>query len=262
MTGNIFDIQHGSLVDGPGIRTVVFFKGCNLHCAWCHNPESQSPSPQLMVFRERCIGCGACACQKPTCDGCGSCVERCPVEARRLVGRRASREEILAEILEDRPFYGADGGVTFSGGECMLQSGFLQGLLQDCKAAGIHTAVDTAGHVPWERFATVLPDTDLFLYDVKAMDPAVHKTYTGADNSLILDNLGRLLDQGAKVHIRIPVIPGVNDKPEDWLPLKQFLQNHPRPEKIEPLTYHTMGIHKYAALGLPEPTSFPRNVTP
>ena len=158
-------------------------------------------------------------------------------------------EELLEEVLLDAPFYGDDGGVTFSGGECMLQKDFLLTCLRLCKEKGIHTAVDTAGHVCWEAFLAVMPYTDLFLYDIKAMDNAVHQHYTGRSNALILENLGKLLDAGAKVWVRIPVIPGVNDNKENFLSLKSFLNCHTPPEKIELLPYHAMGETKYTALG-------------
>jgi pyruvate formate lyase activating enzyme len=160
-------------------------------------------------------------------------------------------EDVLAEVLLDAPFYGNDGGVTFSGGECMLQKDFLLTCLRLCKEKGIHTAVDTAGHVCWEAFLAVMPYTDLFLYDIKAMDDAVHQHYTGCSNALILENLGKLLDSGANVWGRIPVIPGVNDTPENFQALKAFLSRHKAPEKIELLPYHAMGETKYTALGRP-----------
>lgn len=248
MTGRIFDIEHGSFVDGPGIRTVVFFKGCNLRCAWCHNPESQSGKKQLMVYRDKCIGCGSCACKKETCDLCGRCVLACPVGARKIVGEDRTAGEVLDEILQDRPFYGIDGGVTFTGGECMLQIDFLSRLLRTCKEAGIHTAVDTAGNVPWDSFERVLPYTDLFLYDVKLVDSDLHKKYTGAANALILSNLARLLQRGAKVWVRIPVLGGVNDSLEQMQSIQAFFRANGVPEKVELLPYHTMGKNKYPAL--------------
>lgn len=254
-SGMIFDLEHGSFVDGPGIRTTVFFKGCNLSCAWCHNPESQSGAPQLLFFRDKCTGCGrcrdVCAHQLTACDLCGQCALYCPSDARKRCGQIRSADEIMDEILSDRAFYeSTGGGVTFSGGECMLQIDFLLELLRRCRAQGIHTAVDTAGHVPFSSFEQIMPYTDLFLYDVKCMDSARHKTYTGADNARILENLAHLLERGARIWIRVPVIPGVNDSAQDMRALRAFLRIHGRPEKIELLPYHALGEHKYAALGL------------
>lgn len=252
--GIIFDMQRNSYVDGPGTRTTVFFKGCNLRCAWCHNPESWSKEKQLLFYKEKCTHCGACreVCtqKEGECTLCGSCAAVCPTGAKQLCTEEITAAELLKKISRDQRFYDASGGgVTFSGGECMLQIEFLERILMLCKQAGIHTAVDTAGNVAWESFERILPYTDLFLYDIKAMDPTVHKRCTGADNTRILENLSRLLDRGAAVWIRIPVIPGVNDSPEEMEKIKAFLRPHPKPEKVELLPYHPMGEHKYAALG-------------
>ncbi|MBR4864254.1 MAG: glycyl-radical enzyme activating protein [Oscillospiraceae bacterium] len=249
MKGSVFDIVHCSLVDGPGVRTSVFFKGCNLSCTWCHNPESHSAAPEILYYKDICTGCGACRCEKPVCDRCGHCALVCPTGAKKLSGSTMAAEAVLEEVLSDKVFYGEDGGVTFSGGECMLQREFLSHCLQLCKENGIQTAVDTAGNVPWAAFEAILPYTDLFLYDVKVMDSGLHKRCTGSGNAQILDNLGKLLDAGKRVWVRVPVIPGMNDNKENFLALKSFLQQHPAPEKIELLPYHAMGETKYAALG-------------
>ncbi len=254
MTATIFDIQRSSFVDGPGIRTTVFFKGCNLRCAWCHNPESQLATPELMVYGDKCIGCGKCLEKCPhdlnACELCGKCELYCPAEARRVCGKDYTAEELLAEILADKLFYDTSGGgVTFSGGECMLRLDFLCEMLQKCRENGIKTAIDTAGHVPFSHFERVLPYTDLFLYDVKSMDAQTHKQYTGVDNALILDNLARLLTRGARVWIRMPIIAGVNDTEEEMRALSDFLTRHGLPEKIELLPYHAMGESKSRALG-------------
>lgn len=257
MKGTIFDIERASYVDGPGIRTTVFFKGCNLRCAWCHNPESQSAKPQMMLYRELCTGCGKCKeiCQSPdTCTLCGRCPFYCPADARKVCGKEYTADEVFEEIIKDKAYYDySGGGVTFSGGECMLQIGFLQELLQKCKAAGIHTAVDTAGAVPFDAFAQILPYTDLFLYDIKLMDEEKHQKYIGAPNDRILANLERLFEQGAKVWVRVPVIGGVNDTAGEMQKIKDFLQN--RAEKVELLPYHAMGENKYPALGM-DPQTF------
>ena len=183
MKATIFDIERGSFVDGPGIRTTVFFKGCNLRCAWCHNPESQAKAPQMAFFKNRCIGCGKCAEKCPhslgSCELCGKCVIYCPQSAREIYGKEYALDEVLGEILKDTDFYASSGGgVTFSGGECMLQIDFLEELLKKCKESKIHTAVDTAGLVPYEYFKRIIPYTDLFLYDVKCFERETHQKYT------------------------------------------------------------------------------------
>ena len=252
-TAVIFDIARASYVDGPGIRTTVFFKGCNLKCAWCHNPESQSAKAQLLVYKNRCTGCGKCkqlcAHSLESCDFCERCISGCPNEARAIAGRSYTLQEVFCEIVKDKLFYETSGGgVTFSGGECMLSVDFLSEALKLCRENGIHTAVDTAGAVPYEAFEQILPFTDLFLYDVKMFDPVKHKAYTGVDNKLIFDNLGALLDGGARVTVRIPVIAGVNDSEEEMHSIKAFLDLHGGAE-VELLPYHSMGVHKYEALG-------------
>ena len=165
----IFDIVRGSYVDGPGIRTTVFFKGCNLKCKWCHNPESQSPKKQVLFYKDKCTGCGTCKVVCPynfnECDFCGKCALLCPNNAREICGKEYTVEEVLTEILKDKDYYCKTGGVTFSGGECMLQIDFLLEILKQCKQNGIHTAVDTAGNVPWDNFQRIIPYVDLFLYD-------------------------------------------------------------------------------------------------
>lgn len=247
----IFDIQRGSFVDGPGIRTTVFFKGCNLNCKWCHNPESQNKDKQILIYEEKCTGCGKCRKVCPNnfekCDFCGKCAIYCPNDAREVCGREYLAEEILSEILKDKSFYGNEGGVTFSGGECMLKIEFLKQLLISCKENGIHTAVDTAGNVPWESFEKILEYTDLFLYDVKCADAKLHKKWTGVDNRLILDNLSKLSQKGAKLWIRIPVISGVNDSELEMKEIGKILRTI-KAERIELLPYHAMGLSKYKAV--------------
>ena len=254
MKATIFDIQRNSYVDGPGIRTTVFFKGCNLRCAWCHNPESQSPNVQMMFYQDKCTGCGKCREKCPNalerCDFCGKCTLFCLNDAREICGKSYSVDEVLREVLKDRTFYAnSGGGVTFSGGECMLQIDLLESMLRACHENGIQTAVDTAGHVDYERFERILPYTDLFLYDVKCCDEETHRRYVGVSNRLILENLQRLLFAGAAVWVRIPVIGGVNDTVEEMTKIRDLLNRCPAPTRIELLPYHAMGEHKYAAIG-------------
>lgn len=260
MDGMIFDIQRCSFVDGPGIRTTVFFKGCNLRCLWCHNPESQSSGPQLMFHREKCVHCGNCETVCPhrneVCAACGACAAVCPMEARELCGRRISAEEVMETICRDRLFYETSGGgVTFSGGECMLQMDFLETLLSMCRSAGIRTAVDTAGAVPWERFERILGLTDVFLYDLKCVTAEKHRLGTGMDNGEILENLRKLSEYGASVIIRVPLIPGFNDDSEEITQMREFLHTI-RYMDLNVLPYHRLGVSKADAIGLSQ-TSFP-----
>ncbi len=253
MKAFIFDIQRASTVDGPGFRTAVFFKGCNLRCAWCHNPESQISRPELLFYRDRCTHCGRCAQVCPhrllSCTACGACAAVCPNEARVLCGKEYTPEEVLRVILKDKLFYDTSGGgATFSGGECMLQPDFLASLLRLCRENRVHTAVDTAGCVPFRSFEKILPCTDLFLYDIKLMDPEKHREYTGAGNEIILANLARLLRAGQHVWIRVPIIPGVNDTIEEMRRIRAFLTDNGYPEKVELLPFHRMGESKLAAL--------------
>lgn len=255
MDASVFNIQHLSFVDGPGIRTTVFFKGCNLRCLWCHNPESQSFERQRLVYEKKCKHCGRCkeACPNhlEKCDLCGKCVGVCLNDAIEICGRTETKEALLSEIEKDRIYYETSGGgVTFSGGECMLQIEPLFDTLKLCKEKGIHTAVDTAGNVPWDYFEKIIPCTDMFLYDIKAMDSSLHKRNTGVGNELILDNLTRLLKSGKRVWVRIPVIPGVNDTEEEMLRVKTFFESSGYPEKTELLPYHKMGENKYEMLGI------------
>ena len=251
----IFDIERNSFVDGPGIRTTVFFKGCNLKCAWCHNPESQDFKPQMMFYRDKCSGCGKCREICPNLDNCtlcGKCTFYCPKDARKVCGKQYTVDEVFKEIIKDKLYYdNSGGGVTFSGGECMLQVDFLLEILKKCKENGIHTAVDTAGHIPFESFEKILPFTDLFLYDIKAFDSEKHKQYIGVGNDLILNNLKKLFQANANIWIRIPVIAGVNDSVEEMRNIRDFLNENGKPQKIELLPYHAMGENKYNAMDKP-----------
>lgn len=241
----IFDIQRNSFVDGPGIRTTVFFKGCNLKCTWCHNPEGQRPEKEILFYRNKCTGCGKCK---------GLTAEDndfiCHYGAKEICGKEYTADEILSEIAKDKRFYLASGGgVTFSGGECMLQVDFLAEILKKCRQNGIHTAVDTAGNVPFESFEKIIPYADMFLYDIKSADDGIHRKYTGVSNKLILENLAKLLELKVCVWVRIPVIPSVNDTEKEMCKIKAFFEQNGYPEKIEFLPYHAMGEYKYEALG-------------
>lgn len=251
MKGFIFDIQRFSIYDGPGIRTNVFLKGCNLRCKWCHNPESQSMKAQLLFYAEKCVGCGKCAevCSKtftPECIACGKCAAVCLHGARKISGYEEDASVIVKKVLRDREFYvTSGGGVTLSGGEPLLQAGFAEEILRGCKEAGLHTAIETAANVPQDAFEKVLPYTDLFLCDVKCIDAALHKELTGVNNARILENASMLKKSGKDVLFRMPVIPGMNDA--EVKKVREFTGEHP----LELLAYHKTGCGKYDALHMP-----------
>ena len=253
--GIIFDIERNSFVDGPGIRTTVFFKGCNLRCKWCHNPESQSAEKQMMFYKDKCTGCGKCAEVCPNhlekCDFCGRCELFCPSDARKVCGKEYTVDEVFSEVVKDKAFYdNSGGGVTFSGGECMLQLDFLCDILKKCRENGIHTAVDTAGNVPWQSFLKIMPYTDLFLYDVKCFSEQLHIEGTGVSNKLLLENLKKLSDCfDGDIIIRTPVMVGFNADEEEMHRISDFLKTV-KVKKTELLPYHKMGEHKYDALGV------------
>ena len=258
LTGNIFDIQKFSVIDGPGIRTTVFFKGCNLRCGWCHNPESQKKHTEFLFYRNKCISCGMCekVCDRGhgECTLCGKCTLYCPVHAREICGKDYTVEEVFREIEADKLFYDTSGGgVTFSGGECMLQIDFLEAIMKECRQAGIHTAVDTAGCVPWEYFQRVIPFADMFLYDMKCFTEELHVQGTGVSNRLILENLSSLSDEtNIDIIIRIPVIPGFNADDMEMERMAGYLSKL-RIRDVELLPYHPMGENKYTALGMEVP---------
>lgn len=245
----IFDIKRASTNDGPGVRTVIFFKGCNLNCFWCHNPEGKKPGKQMAFFEEKCVSCGMCkkVCLHPTaCTLCGVCIQCCPSQARKCYGAEYTCEELLEIIRLDKDYYAATGGgVTFSGGECMLYPDFLAGLARCCKENGISVAIDTAGSVPFSSFEKVMPYTDLFLYDIKCLDSQLHKQGTGVGNETILENLQRLQTEKKRILIRIPEIPRFNQGLEVER-VKTYCTERELPFEILP--YHDMGESKMLAL--------------
>ena len=253
LTATIFDIERNSFVDGPGIRTTVFFKGCNLKCVWCHNPESQDFKPQMMFYKDKCKDCGKCKQVCPynfqKCDLCGKCTFYCPVDARKVCGKEYTVDEVFDEIIKDKSYYdNSDGGVTFSGGECMLQVDFLKEILKKCKENGIHTAVDTCGFVSRESIDKVLPYTDLFLYDIKAIDEDVHIKCTGKSNIQILENLKYIDSKNKEIEIRIPYVPNFNDNQIDKI--AEFLKSLKNVKAVKVLPYHNYAGSKYLALGM------------
>jgi len=267
--GTVFDTKRFSIHDGPGIRTTIFLKGCPLHCLWCHNPESQSPHPDVMLRPNRCIACHACIDDCPQgaisvngsssvttdmnlCIRCGDCTDTCFAEAREIIGEEMSVAQVMAEIERDLSFYDeSGGGVTFSGGEPLLQRDFVLALLQECKRREIRTAVDTSGAVSWQTLDRVRPFTDLFLYDIKHMDNTAHKKLTGVSNQLILDNLHQLSTHGHNIILRFAIIPGLNDSEQNIRQTGEFAVNLPQRHPISILPYHATAADKYQRLNQP-----------
>jgi pyruvate formate lyase activating enzyme len=264
--GIVFDIKRFSIHDGPGIRTTVFFKGCPLDCAWCHNPESKTAERERMFWEGRCIRCGACqaACEQEAiafdgaypityeerCTLCGSCVQACHAEARQIIGREMTVSQVMSEIERDVAFYDeSGGGVTFSGGEPLMQPEFLRQLLRACREQEIHTAVDTCGFAPWEVLESLRNDVGLFLYDIKLLDDARHRQFTGMSNTLILSNLRALAARGHHLIVRVPVIPGINDDQESLNQVGAFASTLANLDRLDILPYHHTAASKYERLG-------------
>jgi pyruvate formate lyase activating enzyme len=267
LRGLITNVQRFSIHDGPGIRTTVFFKGCPLHCFWCHNPETLRPQPEIQLFPDRCIGCGVCFERCPQgahvltdgqrqfrrelCQACGRCAEECYAEAIVLVGKWWTAEELVEELLKDQPFYKqSGGGITLSGGEPLLQQPFSLRVLQLCRHEGLHTAIETAGCCRWEDLEELLPWLDLVIMDIKLMDDASHREATGASNRQILQNVLRLAETDAPLLLRTPVVPTVNDTLEAIGEIAAFVRGLPNLVYYELMPFHRMAEGKYNSLGL------------
>jgi len=265
--GIVTEIQRFSLHDGPGIRTTVFLKGCNLRCFWCHNPETLNPKPELQVFPDRCIGCGECFKRCPRgahllldgqrqfrrelCVACGRCAETCYAEALVVTGEYMTVDQVMEEVLRDRPFYEtSEGGVTLSGGEPLLQPDFSYAILECCRQEGIGTAIETAANLPWERIASILPVTDLVMMDIKLIDSARHQHCTGVPSERILANAVRLGEQPQPLIVRTPIIPGVNDTAADVEAIAEFVSRLPNLLYYELLPFHPLAKSKYNSLDL------------
>ncbi len=263
VSGTVVNLARGSLHDGPGVRTVVYFKGCGMRCAWCHNPETHTAAPQLLLNAVRCMGCERCiqtcpGCHSvqqgqhvydPTCcSACGRCVDVCPTGALELCGSDMTAEELFEQLQKDAHYFAySGGGVTFSGGECLLQPAFLERCLALCHFAGMHTAVETALDVSASALFAVLPYTDLFMADVKSMDEATHRRYTGVGNARILRNLRDLCAAHPHVLVRVPLIPGVNDDMQNLTATVQYAADCGA-QGVELLKYNILAGSKYALL--------------
>lgn len=259
------NISRGSLHDGKGVRTVVYLKGCNMRCKWCHNPESISAKKQLMITGFKCIHCGICIDTCPAhhilndsehqyikdgCTACGKCAENCPVNAIQVCGEEKTPQEVLSEILKDKHYYDtSSGGVTFSGGECLLYPAFMCEITQLCREQGISVIVESALNVPWKNIEAVLPYVESFFVDIKHMDSNIHRIYTGCDNGRILENIRLLAKKHPNICIRVPLIPGVNDGIENLKQTVQFAKSCGESiQHIELLKYNTLGESKYRLL--------------
>lgn len=266
MEGIVFDIQRFALHDGPGVRTVIFLKGCPLSCKWCSNPESIELNPQLSFAKDKCKEIENCIPVCPEgvfsnsfwkskvdyndCTGCGKCVEVCPTKALKVYGYNTTTQEMLELVLRDREFYlNTKGGLTLSGGEPLFQFDFTLDLLKKAKTENIHTCIETAGLVSMDKIEQILPFTDLFLYDYKLTDDSEHQYYTGVSNKIILENLELILEKGKKVVLRCVVIPGVNDKSEHFKAIAE-ISKHKNIQQVELMPYHEYGKFKYEQLGL------------
>lgn len=268
MKGNLFDIQRFSIGNGPGVRTTVFFKGCSLRCKWCHNPESLAPQQQIRVNSRLCRGCGMCAqacgqgvheigpagvhsLRPERCTGCGRCVAACCYGCVALVGRAYTPDEVAEIVCADRAYYEkSGGGLTFSGGEPMLQYDFAEAVME--RVAGTNVYMDTSGHCPKETFARMLCRVDGVLFDLKHMDSARHKALTGAENSVILENFAMTAQSGVMLRVRYPMIPGENDGAENIAQLCGLLERYGIRE-LDVSPYHDFGTQKYRDMGMEPP---------
>lgn len=274
-TGTVFNIQRFTIHDGPGMRTELFLKGCPMRCRWCSNPESHKGYVEPGVYKSKCISvrkCGLCqkACpqegalvfyrgkltsiDREKCTNCMECAEACPADAIKRWGSEMTVDECMEAIRRDVDFYRrSGGGVTVSGGEPLLQSGFVAELFKRCRREDIHTCCESTFHVGWEQVEKVLPYTDLFISDMKHMDDDVHREYTGVGNGLLLENLVKLADRGCEMILRIPVIPGVNDDTANMEATADFIiermGNSVR--TLQLLSFMRLGEEKYASLGMP-----------
>ncbi len=265
MQGLVTNIQRYSINDGPGIRTTVFLKGCNLNCAWCHNPETISTKQELLFYEQKCVNCLACIplCKfqaleikdekrvfyRDKCKACMKCTEACLYSAIEPAAKKMDSDEVINEVMKDFDYYkNSGGGMTLSGGEALVQTDFALEILKKAKEKGISTALDTAGNLPWNIYARALEYTDLILLDIKVMDNATHEKYMGVGNKLILENGIKLSKEPADIYVRIPVVKCVNDSKENMAQTAEYLSQFRNLKKVELLSYHDFGSEKSKAL--------------
>jgi len=263
----IFNIQRFSIHDGPGIRTLIFMKGCPLSCIWCSNPESQSAAPELVFYAEKCVQLNRCIRVCPThaisvegsrlvldrslCNLCGECVKACYTGAWSIFGKEVDVNYIMQEVEKDALFYkNSGGGVTFGGGEPLLWPSFISAVSKQCREKNIHVAIETCGHALLKSFEEILNTVDLVIYDIKHIDPKIHEKLCGLPNGLILDNLKRISKRGnTEITIRIPIIPGLNDSEDNIIGTARFVASlNSNIRKVEILPYHKLGVKKYERL--------------
>ena len=269
-TPYIFNIQKFSTHDGDGVRTTIFFKGCPLRCMWCHNPESQHYYKELIFHHHKCTACGRCVAKckqgansivdgkivfdRSKCTACGVCTDWCITEARELAGKEYTVDALVKEAMKDKIFYEqSGGGVTLSGGEVMASQhmDYVEEVCRKLHENGVSVFIDTSGYTDYENLKRILPYVDVFLYDIKVMDPEGHKKYIGVDNSLILENLKKLSDEGAGLYIRLPIIQQVNATDEHIESVIHFLkENNIHARQVNLLPYHDIGKGKYASLDM------------
>lgn len=263
MNINITSIKRFAVHDGDGIRTTVFFKGCPMKCLWCHNPETLSPKRQTAFYRHKCTDCGKCAAacnchtlcggkhifDRTACTSCGKCAAVCPNDALEIFGKEVTADALFDILVKDKNFYDeSGGGVTLSGGECLMQADECAELLKRLRQLGINTAVDTCGFVPRRAIDKVIPYTDIFLYDIKAIDEDVHIRCTGRSNKIILENIEYINSRNIPSEIRVPYVPGFNDKQLDKI--KEFVSRLSCVTALKVLPYHNYAASKYIALGM------------
>jgi len=265
--GMVFDIQKCSVHDGPGIRTTVFLKGCNVRCLWCHNPESFETAPQISIDYKTCVNCGQCAnacldnvhqitskghqLQVSRCSGCGRCVTICPTHSLKVFGQTMSVEAVMEDVLKDVEYYQASGGgVTISGGEPTVQQDFLLALLRECQKNAIHTCLETNGIIPNDYLEQIEPYVDLYLLDYKATGALKHKELTGNNGEQVLCTLKYLNKKQRETILRCPIIQGLNDDAEHFAAIRRLKQQYNNISQVEIIPYHTLGKHKWESLGL------------